>query len=58
MAKEVKKNAPKLSEKSIDELKKDLLEARHGLYDGTLANPHHIKSLRKEIARKMTKGDK
>jgi ribosomal protein L29 len=40
--------------------------AQKGLFDGTLANPHHIKAIRKEIARKLTaenaakeeKGDK
>ena len=41
--------------KTVAELKADLLLARKGLYDGTLANPHHIKAIRKEIARKMTK---
>ena len=59
------KTAPK-SEKTVAELRQDLLMARKGLYDGTLANPHHIKAIRKEIARKLTaenaakeeKGDK
>lgn len=56
-----KKTAPKaqkgvdMSKKTVSELKADLLLARKGLYDGTLANPHHIKAIRKEIARKMTK---
>ncbi|MBP5675141.1 50S ribosomal protein L29 [Candidatus Saccharibacteria bacterium] len=53
-----------MSKKTVAELKADLLLARKGLYDGTLANPHHIKAIRKEIARKLTaekaqeKGDK
>jgi len=56
--KATKKTAPKaadMSKKTVAELKADLLIARKGLYDGTLANPHHIKAIRKEIARKMTK---
>ena len=66
-----KKTAPKatkvdMSKKTVAELKNDLLLARKGLYDGTLTNPHHIKAIRKEIARKLTaenaakeeKGDK
>ncbi len=65
-AKEAKttKKAPDMSKKTVAELKADLLLARKGLYDGTLANPHHIKAIRKEIARKLTaekaqeKGDK
>ena len=62
------KKAPKtdLSKKTVAELKSDLLLAQKGLFDGTLANPHHIKAIRKEIARKLTaenaakeeKGDK
>ncbi|MBQ6486121.1 50S ribosomal protein L29 [Candidatus Saccharibacteria bacterium] len=67
--KAAKKTAPKssdLSKKTVLELKADLLLARKGLFDGTLANPHHIKAIRKEIARKLTaensakaeKGDK
>ena len=66
--KATKKTAPKadMSKKTVAELKSDLLLARKGLYDGTLANPHHIKAIRKEIARKLTaensakeeKGDK
>ena len=51
--KATKKTAPK-SEKTVAELRQDLLMARKGLYDGTLANPHHIKAIRKEIARKLT----
>jgi ribosomal protein L29 len=69
--KATKKTAPKAtkadsSKKTVAELNNDLLMARKGLYDGTLANPHHIKAIRKEIARKLTaenaakeeKGDK
>lgn len=67
--KKTTKKAPKtadMSKKTVAELKNDLLLARKGLYDGTLANPHHIKAIRKEIARKLTaenaakeeKGDK
>ena len=67
--KATKKTAPKttdMSKKTVAELKADLLMARKGLFDGTLANPHHIKAIRKEIARKLTaenavkeeKGDK
>ena len=64
--KATKKTAPDMSKKTVAELKADLLMARKGLYDGTLANPHHIKAIRKEIARKLTaenaakeeKGDK
>jgi ribosomal protein L29 len=65
--KATKKTAPAkadMSKKTVAELKADLLMARKGLYDGTLANPHHIKAIRKEIARKLTaenaqeKGDK
>ena len=54
--KKTTKKAPKTdySKKTVAELKQDLLMARKGLYDGTLANPHHIKALRKEIARKLT----
>jgi len=33
---------------------KELLEARRGLIEGTLQNPHKIKALRKEIARSKT----
>ena len=64
--KATKKTAPDMSKKTVAELKADLLMARKGLYDGTLTNPHHIKAIRKEIARKLTaenaakeeKGDK
>ena len=55
-----------MSNKTVAELKQDLLNAKKGLHDGTLANPHHIQTIRKAIARKMTaeslakeeKGDK
>jgi ribosomal protein L29 len=67
-AKTTAKKAPKadFSKKTVAELKNDLLMAQKGLFDGTLANPHHIKAIRKEIARKLTaenaakeeKGDK
>jgi ribosomal protein L29 len=55
-AKEAKttKKAPEIANKTVAELKADLLIAQKGLYDGTLANPHHIKAIRKEIARKLT----
>lgn len=67
--KKATKKAPKtedMSKKAVAELRSDLLLARKGLYDGTLANPHHIKAIRKEIARKLSaensakeeKGDK
>ncbi|MBQ2638691.1 50S ribosomal protein L29 [Candidatus Saccharibacteria bacterium] len=65
--KKATKKAPKadMSKKTVTELKADLLLAQKGLFDGTLANPHHIKAIRKEIARKLTaensakeKGDK
>ncbi|MBP5675271.1 50S ribosomal protein L29 [Candidatus Saccharibacteria bacterium] len=69
--KKATKKAPKttakvdLSKKTVEELRSDLLLARKGLFDGTLTNPHYIKAIRKEIARKLTaenkaeeKGDK
>ena len=40
--------------KTVAELKQELLEAKRGLYEGTLQNPHRIKSLRKEIAKAQT----
>ena len=40
--------------KTVTELKQELLEAKHGLYEGTLQNPHRIKALRKEIAKALT----
>jgi len=54
--KKATKKAPKadMSKKTVAELKADLLLAQKGLFDGTLANPHHIKAIRKEIARKLT----
>ena len=70
--KKATKKAPKttakvdLSKKTVAELRADLLLAQKGLFDGTLTNPHYIKAIRKEIARKLTaenapkeeKGDK
>jgi|GEM_PF-1770477 ribosomal protein L29 len=64
--KATKKTAPDMSNKTVAELKQDLLNAKKGLHDGTLANPRHIQTIRKAIARKMTaeslakeeKGDK
>lgn len=40
--------------KTVAELKQELLEAKSGLYEGTLQNPHRIKALRKEIAKALT----
>ena len=40
--------------KPLAELQKELLEARRGLVEGTLQNPHKVKALRKEIARSKT----
>ena len=40
--------------KTVAELKQELLEAKRGLYEGTLQNPHGIKALRKEIAKALT----
>ena len=40
--------------KTVAELKQELLEAKRGLYEGTLQNPHRIKDLRKEIAKALT----
>ena len=40
--------------KTVAELKQELLEAKRGLYEGTLQNPHCIKALRKEIAKALT----
>jgi ribosomal protein L29 len=64
--KATKKTTPDMSKKTVIELRQDLLNAKKGLHDGTLVNPHHIKTIRKEIARKLTaeslakaeKGDK
>lgn len=55
MADKKAKKAPEISKKTVDELRKDLLLAEKGLFDGTLANPHYIKAVKKEIARKLTK---
>ena len=41
--------------KTLNELREDLLIAQKSLHDGTLQNPHTIKSLRKDIARALTK---
>lgn len=52
-----KKNNKKTTEKTVkseSELRKELIEARRGLIEGTLQNPHKIKALRKEIARSKT----
>ena len=40
--------------KPLADLQKELLEARRGLIESTLQNPHKIKVLRKEIARSKT----
>ena len=40
--------------KTVAELKQELFEAKRGLYEGTLQNPHRIKALRKEIAKALT----
>ena len=40
--------------KTVAELKQELLEAKRGLYEGTLQNPYRIKALRKEIAKALT----
>ena len=48
------KKASNTEKKTIEELRADLLLAKKGLHDGTLSNPHHIKAIRKEIARKLT----
>ena len=44
----------KKAEKPLADLQKELLEARRGLIESTLQNPHKIKALRKEIARSKT----
>lgn len=51
--KKTEKKAEKVI-KPLADLKKELLEARRGLIEGTLQNPHKIKALRKEIARSKT----
>ena len=48
------KSKAKDSDKSVKELREDLLMAQKSLYDGTLTNPHAIKSIKKQIARKLT----
>ena len=40
--------------KTVAELRADLLITQKSLHDGTLTNPHAIKSIKKEIARKLT----
>ena len=40
--------------KTVAELKQELLEAKRGLYEGTLQNPHRIKALRKASAKALT----
>ena len=51
--KKTEKKAEKVI-KPLADLQKELLEARRGLIEGTLQNPHEIKALRKEIARSKT----
>lgn len=51
--KKTEKKAEKVI-KPLAGLQKELLEARRGLIEGTLQNPHKIKALRKEIARSKT----
>ena len=41
-------------DKTVAELRADLLVAQRSLYDDTLTNPHAISSLKKQIARKLT----
>ena len=53
MAEKQAKKAEKVL-KPLADLQKELLEARRGLIEGTLQNPHTIKALRKEIARSKT----
>ena len=53
MAEKQAKKAEKVL-KPLADLQKELLEARRGLIEGTLQNPHKIKALRKEIARSIT----
>ena len=59
IAKKTTAKAPKESKLTLAEQLKakreDLLNAKKGLYDGTLQNPHAIKAIKKEIARLMTK---
>ncbi|MBQ3309526.1 50S ribosomal protein L29 [Candidatus Saccharibacteria bacterium] len=49
-----KKKAVENKAKTLAELRQELLIARKSLHEGTLTNPHAIKAIRKEIARKMT----
>lgn len=51
--KKTEKKAEKVI-KPLADLQKELLEARRGLIEGTLQNPHKIKALIKEIARSKT----
>ena len=51
--KKTEKKAEKVI-KPLADLQKELLEARRGLIEGTLQNPHKIKALRKEIATSKT----
>ena len=51
--KKTEKKAEKVI-KPLADLQKELLEARRGLIEGTLQNPHKNKALRKEIARSKT----
>ena len=56
--KKVAKKTAKAEGSLEDQLKQkraDLLTAQKGLLDGTLQNPHAIKSTRKDIARLLTK---
>ena len=53
MAEKQAKKAEKVL-KPLADLQKELLEARRGLIEGTLQNPHKTKALRKEIARSKT----
>ena len=50
----VKKTSDK-KEKTLAELRADLLIAQKSLYDGTLQNPHAIRTIKKDIARALTK---
>lgn len=54
-----KKATPETSNLSLqDQLiskRNDLLNAKKGLLDNTLQNPHIIKSIKKDIARLLTK---
>ena len=53
MAEKQAKKAEKVL-KPLADLQKELLEARRGLIEGTLQNPHKIKALKKEIAKSLT----